>query len=218
MIPTALDQLLSRGALTHATVLLGGDPSTHEAIAREIQQRLSIAPADAFHVSEPPAVDELRRILSRIHLKPNQSSVSGLFLHRLERWSAEASNTLLKTLEEPPVHARLVLFASDESAVLPTIRSRCAKYRLVGSATVDSALPTLAALGARPLADGFAELTAVSETVPVQEILSHWVATTSGGFRERLLERLTALGGRPVNRRLTLESILVEYTVAERTT
>lgn len=217
MIPAALDRLLVRGTLTHATLLIGGDRASHPELARQLQERLQIAPADAFHVPEPPAVEELRRILERIHLKPNQSTYTGLFLHDLERWSPEAANTLLKTLEEPPPHARLILFALDESAVLPTIRSRVAKYRVLGTTTVNADLPTLADVNRSSLADGFATVAALSESTTVHALLTHWAATTKGAFRARMLERLSAIGNRPVNRRLTLQSVLVEYRVAERT-
>jgi DNA polymerase-3 subunit delta' len=37
----------------------------------------------------------------------------------------EAANALLKTLEEPPPGAMLILLAPDAESVLPTIRSRC---------------------------------------------------------------------------------------------
>jgi DNA polymerase-3 subunit delta' len=46
-------------------------------------------------------------------------------LHPAERVNAIASNTLLKTLEEPPGAARFLLSCSTPDALLPTIRSRC---------------------------------------------------------------------------------------------
>jgi len=39
--------------------------------------------------------------------------------------TTEAANALLKTLEEPPPGACLILIASDPDALLPTVRSRC---------------------------------------------------------------------------------------------
>ena len=46
-------------------------------------------------------------------------------LHPAERINAIASNTLLKTLEEPPGQARFILACGAPDALLPTIRSRC---------------------------------------------------------------------------------------------
>ena len=42
-----------------------------------------------------------------------------------DRMSNESANALLKTLEEPPSYAVIILIAADASRILPTIRSRC---------------------------------------------------------------------------------------------
>ena len=44
--------------------------------------------------------------------------------------SEEASNALLKTLEEPPPQSLLILLTSQEGLLLPTIRSRCRRIEL----------------------------------------------------------------------------------------
>lgn len=41
----------------------------------------------------------------------------------------EAANAFLKTLEEPPAHARIVLIGSGPDALLPTVASRCTVVR-----------------------------------------------------------------------------------------
>ena len=41
--------------------------------------------------------------------------------------TVEAQNCLLKTLEEPPEYAHIILVASNESKLLNTIKSRCTK-------------------------------------------------------------------------------------------
>jgi DNA polymerase III subunit delta' len=46
-----------------------------------------------------------------------------------DRMSNESANALLKTLEEPPAYAVIVLIAGDASKILPTIRSRCQTVR-----------------------------------------------------------------------------------------
>jgi DNA polymerase-3 subunit delta' len=55
-----------------------------------------------------------------------------------DRMSNESSNALLKTLEEPPSYAVIVLIAADASRILPTIRSRCqtVRFRPLESADV----------------------------------------------------------------------------------
>jgi DNA polymerase III subunit delta' len=46
-----------------------------------------------------------------------------------DRMSNESANALLKTLEEPPSYAVIVLIAADSSKIIPTIRSRCRTVR-----------------------------------------------------------------------------------------
>lgn len=46
-------------------------------------------------------------------------------IEECDRMNADASNALLKTLEEPHAHAKLILTTSAVGAVLATIRSRC---------------------------------------------------------------------------------------------
>lgn len=73
------------------------------------------------------AVLALQRALA---LAPVEAAWRVAVLGDIELASPGASNSLLKTLEEPPPHAVLVLTATDEDAVLPTIRSRCRVGRL----------------------------------------------------------------------------------------
>jgi DNA polymerase-3 subunit delta' len=64
-----------------------------------------------------------------VALRPYEAARRVLILHDAERLSEEAANAMLKTLEEPPDHALLILVA-DSAALLPTIVSRCRSLRL----------------------------------------------------------------------------------------
>jgi DNA polymerase-3 subunit delta' len=46
-----------------------------------------------------------------------------------DRMSTESANAILKTLEEPPPYALIILIAADLGRILPTIRSRCQTIR-----------------------------------------------------------------------------------------
>jgi DNA polymerase-3 subunit delta' len=75
-----------------------------------------------------------------------------------------AANALLKTLEEPPARTHVLLVTSQPSRLLPTLRSRCSRLRLLGpprelaAAFLEAArgpgpwLEALAATGAGPFA------------------------------------------------------------------
>nr|BAL53210.1 DNA polymerase III subunit delta' [uncultured Chloroflexota bacterium]BAL54776.1 DNA polymerase III subunit delta' [uncultured Chloroflexota bacterium] len=73
------------------------------------------------------AVREARRLLN---LKPFQSPFRVVLFLRFQEANESASNALLKTLEEAPPHALLILTAESPEQVLPTIPSRCEILRL----------------------------------------------------------------------------------------
>ncbi len=70
-------------------------------------------------------IDQIRRIQYELSLRPVEGPRRICILTQFETSTTEAANALLKTLEEPPTHATLVLTALDASLLLPTIVSRC---------------------------------------------------------------------------------------------
>lgn len=65
-----------------------------------------------------------------IYLSPIISRVKIGIIENIDRFSIQALNALLKTLEEPPPRAVLILTAEEETTVLPTILSRVQTIRL----------------------------------------------------------------------------------------
>lgn len=70
-------------------------------------------------------IDRLRQGIAFLQRRPSVSPRRILIVDQAHRMEAAAANALLKTLEEPPAHALLILIASSWHALLPTIRSRC---------------------------------------------------------------------------------------------
>ena len=77
----------------------------------------------AGNASSPPSIDECRRLQGEISLHPLTAQRRLAVIWRADRLSQEASNSLLKITEEPPVHGS-ILFISEEDNLLPTIKSR----------------------------------------------------------------------------------------------
>ena len=75
-------------------------------------------------------IDDVREAQRQANLKPYEGSSRVFVFDGAERMSEEASNALLKILEEPPPQVMIVLVASHEDALLPTIRSRCRRLEL----------------------------------------------------------------------------------------
>ncbi len=74
-------------------------------------------------------IDTIRAWQNDISLRPYEGRRRVFILHDAERLNEEASNAMLKTLEEPPPYATIILVASTAN-LLPTIVSRCQPLRL----------------------------------------------------------------------------------------
>jgi len=75
-------------------------------------------------------IQQIRELQKTINLKPYQSPYRVLIFLRFQQANVEACNALLKTLEEAPSHAVLILTADNPEQLLPTIVSRCEVLRL----------------------------------------------------------------------------------------
>jgi len=104
------------------------------------------APAEAKRKSgKDGAIDIIRRMIAHLAVRPSEADRQVVLLPGVDELQPPAANALLKTLEEPPGGAVLILTVRNPTSVLPTIRSRCQKIRLP--------LPDEAALAASGVAD-----------------------------------------------------------------
>ena len=75
-------------------------------------------------------VDQVREARRSLALKPYQSKYRVALFLRFQEANDNAANALLKTLEEAPSYAVLILTADQAESLLPTISSRCEVLRL----------------------------------------------------------------------------------------
>jgi DNA polymerase-3 subunit gamma/tau len=73
-------------------------------------------------------IDDIREIRDRVALQPVRGRRKVYIIDEAHMLTKEASNAVLKTLEEPPSHAVFVLCTTEMAAMLPTIRSRCQRF------------------------------------------------------------------------------------------
>lgn len=74
---------------------------------------------------ETIGIEEVRNIQRWLLLKPFKNQNKIVYLAQAENLTLEAQNAFLKTLEEPPPSAIIILGIPDSSLLLPTIISRC---------------------------------------------------------------------------------------------
>jgi DNA polymerase-3 subunit delta' len=142
----ALAAALAAGP-SHAYALIGPAGSGKRAVARAFAAELLAAgagePEDARRRAlavpsphpdltwvQPPGnqhlVDEIRgRVIGAISYRPFEGARSVFVIEAADAMAEESQNALLKTLEEPPPYAHLLLISSEPEALLETVRSRC---------------------------------------------------------------------------------------------
>jgi DNA polymerase-3 subunit delta' len=108
-------------------------------------------------------IDEVRVAIDWVVQSSSRGRAKVIVLHPAEAMNLQAASALLKTLEEPPGQARLLLSTTDPARLLPTLRSRCqhlalappdaeAGCRWLARQGVTDAPVLLAAAGGAPLA------------------------------------------------------------------
>ena len=70
-------------------------------------------------------IEQIREMRKEIVLKPLKNKKKIYIIDKAEKMTIEASNCLLKTIEEPPYYAIIILICSKIDPILPTIVSRC---------------------------------------------------------------------------------------------
>jgi DNA polymerase-3 subunit gamma/tau len=106
----------------NCTNLQDGEPCCECESCIQVQRGTSLD-VQELDAASNNGVDAMRDLVSRAALgTPGRWKV--YIVDEVHMLSNAASNTLLKTLEEPPAHVVFVLATTDPQKVLPTIRSR----------------------------------------------------------------------------------------------
>ena len=145
-----LGNALSTGKVSHAYIINGEKNAGKEFIARvfamalqcekgevepcqechSCKQALSNNHPDIIRVThEKPntiSVDDIRsQVNNDVAIKPYSSAYKVYIINEADKMTAQAQNAILKTLEEPPAYAVIILLVANLNALLPTILSRC---------------------------------------------------------------------------------------------
>lgn len=94
------------------------------------QQHTDLFIGQAAGPGEILKIDTIREIQHSLNMQPYAAPWRTALFLRFEEANINAQNALLKTLEEPAPLSKLLLTASNENALLPTISSRCEVIRL----------------------------------------------------------------------------------------
>ncbi|MGC8855732.1 MAG: DNA polymerase III subunit delta' [Anaerolineae bacterium] len=119
-------------ALNCPTPIAPGEPCLTCRVCRQIEalQHPDLTVIQAESEGGILKVDQIREARRAISLKPYQSPYRVALFLRFQEANENAANALLKTLEEAPSYAVLLLTADNPESLLPTIVSRCEVLRL----------------------------------------------------------------------------------------
>ena len=154
--------------------------------------------SSSFNVHELDAasnnsVDDIRNLVDQVRFAPQIGIYNIYIIDEVHMLSTSAFNAFLKTLEEPPKHAKFILATTEKNKIIPTILSRCQifDFKRIGVNDIAAHL----------------NFVAKSESVEVEEEALHLIAQKAdGAMRDSLslLDRLISFS----DKKLTYKSVI----------
>jgi DNA polymerase-3 subunit gamma/tau len=74
------------------------------------------------------SVDDIRELRDKVGFRPSEGRYKIYIIDEVHMLSTSAFNALLKTLEEPPPHARFILATTEPHKIPATVISRCQRF------------------------------------------------------------------------------------------
>ena len=148
-----LKNAIARNRIAHAYLLVGPRGTGKTSMARIFAKALNVTggPKADFDVNDPicvsiadgscldvieidgasnNGVEQVRELRDTVRYAPAQGKFKVYIIDEVHMLSTAAFNALLKTLEEPPAHAKFIFATTEVQKVLPTIISRCQRFDL----------------------------------------------------------------------------------------
>lgn len=144
-----LSYALKSGQVSHAYLFVGAPNSGKMALAIDLAQAVNCQGADppckecrsCQHIASGNhpdvqvistlpdkkliSIEQVKAMQADANLTPFEGRYKVFIYQDAEKLSQDASNRLLKTLEEPPSYVIIMLLTSNENDMLPTVVSRC---------------------------------------------------------------------------------------------
>jgi DNA polymerase III subunit gamma/tau len=148
-----LRNAIEHGRVRHAYLFAGPRGTAKTSLARILAKSLNCQTADAptatpcrqcescrtiqettaldvieLDAASNRGIDDIREIRDRVALRPVLGRRKVYILDEAHSLTTDASNALLKTLEEPPDHVVFVLCTTEPQKLLDTIKGRCQAF------------------------------------------------------------------------------------------
>jgi len=133
------------------------------------------------------SVENIREINENIKYPPVSSPYKIIIIDEVHMISINAFNALLKTLEEPPSHAKFIFATTESHKVPPTINSRCQRFNF-------------RTITMRDIISGMSGILAQERIEADEEALALIAREAQGSFRDALslLDQVIAFGAEKI--------------------
>lgn len=130
-----ISQAIQKDRLHHAYIFQGPSGIGKKTFALELAKILletdsSLENDPDFNIISPEGnfikIDQIRALVKEIQIRPYKKKKIYI-VDKANQMTSEAQNSLLKTLEEPPSYAHIILLSHDGIKLMNTIESRCEK-------------------------------------------------------------------------------------------
>ena len=138
-ITKALEKSISNHMLSQAYLFCGprgvGKTTCARIFAKEINNRDNSSKNQdyTYNIFELDAasnnsVEDIRSLTDQVRIPPQNGTFKVYIIDEVHMLSQSAFNAFLKTLEEPPSHAKFILATTEKHKIIPTILSRCQTF------------------------------------------------------------------------------------------
>lgn len=146
-------------------------------------------------------IDDIREIVDSVRYAPSASRYKVYIIDEVHMLSEKAFNGLLKTLEEPPPHAKFVFATTEVRKVPVTVLSRCQRFdlRRVEPAVIETHLAAVCGREAVDAEPGALRLVATAAEGSVRDSLSlldQAIALSPGPVTAAIVQDMLGLADR----------------------
>ena len=113
------------------------------------------------------SVDDIRKLVDQVRFAPQVGDYNIYIIDEVHMLSLQAFNAFLKTLEEPPKHAKFILATTEKQKIIPTILSRCQLFDFKRVSVLDIS--------------NHLQFIAKTESIQFEEQVFHLIAEKSDG-------------------------------------
>ena len=144
------------------------------------------------------SVDDIRNLVDQVRFAPQLGDYKVYVIDEVHMLSTAAFNAFLKTLEEPPKHAKFILATTEKHKIIPTILSRCQVF-------------SFNRIKAEDIAEQLAYIAKTENITYEQEALNIIAQKADGGLRDAcsIFDQMVTFTGNHLTYKAVVENLHV---------